>query len=579
MIAARLVIPNPSAADFYHVFKASVTGDLKLEVVVIATVILVAAAGYSLPGSVVERCSALYSRFASRRFLPILAAMFVAAAFRLSLLTWFPIPLPAIHDEFSYLLGAKTFALGRFTNPPHPLWIHFETFQVQQHPTYMSIYPPAQAAMLALGILAGNPWFAVLGCCMLVCGAFVWMLRPWFSPGWAFCGGFLLFARTTLSYWSDTYWGGALAALAGAIIAGAAGRIWFNSTVRYRDGLFLGIGLALLLNRRPFEGTLLASGIGLMLLYWLLRRAKQPALPQLVRLALPVLAILLPCGLLACYFNMRVTGNPFVLPYMKGIQEYAIARHDIFLPAAPEPVYHNARFREFYEFEYSQYLFRRQHFLVSLFGPAFKIWHLYLGPSLTLPLLLALPWIWRRERIRPVLLILGLCVAVNLTETWIYPHYVAPEIPLLWIVVIESMVLLIAAWPRWGPSIVAASILSCAVGVPSAYAYSILIHAHHDPSRVNSRVAARLNALPGKHLVIVTYLPGHQFSNEWVFNDPDIDASKIVWARDLGPEQNAICIDYFRGRKIWQAEVAEEGRESLREITSSADLKQSSEPQ
>jgi len=64
-----------------------------------------------------------------------------------------------------------------------------------------------------------------------------------------------------------------------------------------------------------------------------------------------------------------------------------------------------------------------------------------------------------------------------------------------------------------------------------------------------------------------------------VFNDPDIDASKIVWARDLGPEQNAICIDYFRGRKIWQAEVAEEGRESLREITSSADLKQSSEPQ
>jgi hypothetical protein len=558
-----LAIP---AGGFLADARAITWADIKLEAGILGLVLVLAAGGLSVNRLLPERWLTLYGRFSARKYLPILAIIAAAGVIRLALLPWYPIPLPRVHDEFSLLLGAQTFALGRLTNPTHPLWVHFETFHVLQQPTYVSIYPPAQAAMLAVGIAMGHPWLAVLACWMLTCGAFVWMLRPWFSPGWAFCGGLLLLARMPLTYWSDSYWGGALAALSGAIIVGAAGRIWFQRTARWRYGWLLGAGIAVLLNRRPFEGLLVTAWIGLMLTYWLFKKADKPVVRQATRMAAPALAVLLPCAAFIGYYNARATGNPLVLPYVKGIQTYSIARHDILIPAAPEPVYRNPEFRTFYRQEYAYYRYRQQHFLRSLAAPAFDAWRLYLGPSLSVPLLLALPWIWRSRRIRPILLILTGCLAVNATETWIIQHYLAPELPLLWIVVIESMIIVATKWRIWGRSIVAASIISCALGHPGVSLANVALNIHHDRSWPRSQIAATLAATPGKHLVLVKYLPGHDVTAEWVYNEPDIDSSRIAWARDLGPERNARCLDYFRGRRIWEADVGG-AVESFREIT------------
>jgi hypothetical protein len=70
-------------------------------------------------------------------------------------------------------------------------------------------------------------------------------------------------------------------------------------------------------------------------------------------------------------------------------------------------------------------------------------------------------------------------------------------------------------------------------------------------------VQARLETTPGEHLVLVHFSPQHDATNDlpWVNNSADIDHSKIVWAYDMGQQDNAELLRYFAERRVWVLDV------------------------
>src|SRR5262249_45485174 len=146
-----------------------------------------------------------FARVAERSVISLLFIAALPMVIRALMLPWFPKPEPYFHDEFSYLLAGDTFAHGRLANPPHPLWTHFESMHILHQPTYASMYPPAQGLFLAAGrLLTGHPWVGVWLANGLMCASFLWMLRGWFSPGWAFVGASIAVVRlSTFSYWMN----------------------------------------------------------------------------------------------------------------------------------------------------------------------------------------------------------------------------------------------------------------------------------------------------------------------------------------------------------------------------------------
>ena len=487
----------------------------------------------------------------------IIAVALAAIILRLSLLWPMPAPVPAAHDEFSYLLAADTFVHGRLTNPPHPMWIFLQTIHVNQHPTYMSKYPPAQGAVLALGMSLGHPWIGVLLSMAGMCAAITWMLQGWFPAEWALLGAVLALVQfAAFNYWVDSYWGGAVAAIGGALVMGSLPRILHRQ--RPSDSLWLGLGAAILANSRPVEGLLFCLPVAAVLGGWLVsqRSSWQVTVQKII---LPVSVILLFALGFVAYYNWRVTHNPLLFPYVVHQREHFTSPPFMWQKSQPPLHFANPQFDAFYNIEQrAEFEDRQTHFVRTCLVRIKDLSVFFCGTLFPAPLL-TLPWLLRDRRTRVLIVQLLLSSLGLLLVVPFFMHYAAPLTATVLALIVQGFRHL-RHWQHRGRPVgigVSRVLVVLAVVMVPAHMVKTTLEARHgvswrDPAMPErARIAARLEAMAGQHLVLVRYSPEHNVHEEWVYNAADIDHAKIVWAREIPGLDLKPLLDYFRGRTVW----------------------------
>ncbi|HEY2459698.1 MAG TPA: hypothetical protein VGI16_02780 [Candidatus Acidoferrum sp.] len=498
------------------------------------------------------------ARFARHSTLAAWLLFLSVIAIRLAALPVLRTPVPGIHDEFSYLLMGDTFAHGRLANPPHSMWLSFETFHVNWFPTYSSKYPPAQGAILALGEILGHPWIGVLLSCAAMCAVIFWMLRAWMPPRWALLGACLAALKLGVaSYWMNSYWGGAAGAIGGALVLGALGRILKRP--RVRDSLLFAFGIAILANSRPYEGLLLSVPVAFVLLWWIAGNSKHTPKPsvRVNSVLLPILVVLALTAFAMGYYNYRLTGKALLTPYALNSRTYDAT--PLFFGGHPKPAiaYNNKQIADFYDGwerrSYGQPFKSALTFKLKSFRKEF----LWAGAILLLP---ALPFLFRDRKMRLPITTLLIAIAGSSLVVWGYPHYIAPITCAIYGLIaqaIRHLRTMHGKTIRWGIALSRAVILLLVIDTISAAA-----HGECDP--IGGACAGNLsrpiidNFLqrePGHQLVLVRYATNHIVHNEWVYNAADVDNSKVVWARELDDAQNQKLLSYYRNRHIWVVEA------------------------
>jgi len=499
-----------------------------------------------------RRVEGFGTRFARKKGAIVVSIALATVLMRVALLWGMPIPVPCFHDEFSYLLAGDTFAHGRLTNPPHPMWLFLETFHVLQHPTYTSMYPPAQGGVLAFGQVLGNPWIGVLLSVAAMGAAVTWAMQAWLPPRWALLGGILLVLRIGLiSYWMNSYWGGAVAATGGALVIGALPRI--RKRLRLGDAVLMALGAALLANSRPLEGLIFCAPVAAAVIAWLFSKQGPAAAVALPRTILPIAVVLIATLGFMAYYNWRVTGSALLFPEALDLRVYT---NHLFLWQLGKPPlrYNNAQFEFYYNvFAYNEY---PRTLVRSLVWKSHMLWVFFVGSALTIPLA-AFPWVLKDRRMR---LLVVQCVISGmglLAVSPFFPHYAAPLTATLFILLAQAMRHL-RLWKvhrrPLGLALCRLVVLLTVARVPYFAAYQ-LKNPECPWSRERAGLTRQLEATPGKHLVLVRYGPQHNVALEWVYNGADLNEAKTVWARDIPGQDLEPLLDYYRDRKVWILEA------------------------
>jgi hypothetical protein len=549
-------------------------------------------------------------------------------------------PIPRISDEFSYLLSADTLARGRLSNPAPIQPEFFDTFHILMRPRYASKYFPAQGFFLAVGQrLTGHPAAGVWLSSAMACSATCWMLASWVGTEWSFLGSLLMIIQFGVcSYWSQSYWGGMVAALGGALFFGAIRRLWDHKD--WRDSLWFSVGLVILVSSRPLEGIAAVTPVVCFMIWRFVREGQGKQTEFWEKFVLPVGCVIVLGAAAMGAYNRSITGSIWEPPYLLHEHQYQESPQFLFMPLRPKLTYSSPWVRYLYEvMEMRLYMSQRTSVNV-LITAARKLrdwWSFYCGILLSTPLLLVTLLNNRWNRCGQIAVLIGfIFVAIfyvpdstflrlaidflsaaqfvllwyTFNEYWAhlalaticllllesfflkyaFPHYFAPTACLVLYLQIEAL-RRIWHWKKdpspvqsmnrsqrrsmartgTGRSSAQYPLRGFVVLVPIACLISLVVQVeakvndwkinfgspeidflpNHDWSLKRAEIQGWLEKQPGQQLVFVRYFRQHDVNREWVWNRADLMNARVVWARDLGSDHNALLLRQMHDRTVW----------------------------
>lgn len=492
-------------------------------------------------------------QIARHRYCAPLLVFLLSIGGRLALLTIEPFPAPSVHDEFSYLLAADTFAHGKIASPTPLDFMYFEGFHILLTPTYASMYPPGSALFYGVGqLLFHTPRAGLLLLMGISCASLCWMLQMFVPPGWALLGGIIAVVHISwFSYFGNTYWGGASAMLGGCILAGAFRKIIVEKGDRSSSWILFSLAFLLLINTRPFEGTLVAIPALLRLVRTFFLQSKSRKLPRLSALLVLCIGLMATAGYAVC-----VT-HSFQLPWSLQRKQWAIV---------PPFIFQSADYRHTYEFkdqkdlylDYEVHDYKAQHhlrgFLEVLFDKGFREWLFFISPALTLCFLLGLGPTIRSAKNREAIIGLMLLCCASSVETWVQPQYVAVATGTIYVIFMNGLrrSVTLTGRKRLGAAVFPAT--AWGLGVLVCLRLFIVPIVSWPPSwdvrsyemLTYDKLCNLLRQMPGKQLVLVHYDSNHQWMDSWINNGADIASQKVIWAREpkLPGDKRRLLCDY-----------------------------------
>jgi hypothetical protein len=549
---------------------------LPLTLVMLAVAIFIA----KYPIRLFDTFEDLVGKIAQRPFLSAALIAGAAIGLRAALSPFIGIPQPTVPDEFSLLLQAGTYLGGHLANHV-TLLPDFESVFVIISPSYASMYPVLRSFPILAGYWLGiGAWGGVFLSMVVLTLAVYWMVREWINARYAIIAALIVIIRFGLfSLWINSYWGGAFTALGGVLLVGGYKAV--TSRPSLWNGIAVGLGVAILMTTRPYEGMFYSIPFGAALLVHFFRST---AIERKSLIPAGMAAIVLAAAGfgLTVADNQAVTGDWKVMPYSvyfkttaqappllvqsrgsetESTVRYARTRYQVQSQSGPYDS------RETWRGILSTETFRFRNF-----------WNFYVGFALLIPFAVGV-YALRRE---PALLFSAASLGLGLSlETWTLAHYAAP----IFGFVILAIMFGFKSLREWKPSNLAiglslsrvlplALVLGSVVPLSSIFtgspAFIMWVNDHDSaaccwlrPRSLHESIARELDRYGGRNLIIVENSSNGPQYEILVSNGPDIDKEKTIWIND-DPEFNRLAIERYPGRRIWRLGFLDDGAPCLR---------------